>query len=359
MLIIVVTLILMVRIGGDLMEIREREIMLGNLEETDLKDGEYLKAPEFRGIEAWINSEPLTMDSLRGKVVLIDFWTYSCIHCIRTLPYLKAWHGKYSDNGLVLIGVHTPEFFFEEGYDNVKNAVEKYGLNYPVALDNDGVVWRSFSNRYWPTKYIIDGDGYIRFVHLGEGGYEEAEDVIRDLLVEGGHDLPQEDVADPSEAVDVPFWRIGTPEIYFGYAFVGNRNKLGNPEGFDPEGIVDYRRPKKVDGNLVYLHGRWLNRPDHMEYVGEEKDGRIILRYSARAVNIVAGSGSRGEIKISLDGEPLTERNEGRDAISGGESRAVIGDNGLYNIVFDEGYGEHTLELEVERGFKIYTFTFG
>ncbi len=358
LLIIVLSLILLVRIGESLMEIRERESLVEGFGEADLKEGKYPKAPEFRGIEAWINSDPLTLDSLKGKVVLVDFWTYSCINCIRTLPYLKSWHEKYSDNGLVIIGVHTPEFFFEEEHDNVKNAVEKYGLKYPIALDNDGVVWRSFSNRYWPTKYVLDADGYVRFMHIGEGAYDETEEVIVNLLEEAGHD-PHEEGTDPTGVIDVQFWKIGTPEIYFGYAFASNRKYLGNPEGFDPDGMVDYVLPEKFERNLVYLHGKWLNRPDHMEYVGEEGYGKIVLRYSAKAVNIVAGSGGNAAIKIRLDGKALSDTNKGGDVVLEDGSQVDIMDSRLYNIVFDEGYGDHTLELEVEKGFRIYTFTFG
>jgi thiol-disulfide isomerase/thioredoxin len=347
----------MVRIGENLMDIRERESISGGLGEMGSKVGKYPKAPEFRGMDAWINSEPLTLESLNGKVVLIDFWTYSCINCIRTMPYLKAWYEKYSDNGFVLIGVHTPEFFFEEKYDNVMKAVEEYGLEYPIILDTEGVIWRSFNNRYWPTKYIIDGEGFIRYVHIGEGGYDETEEVIRNLLVEAGYDLPGEEISDPSEAVEVQFWKIGTPEIYFGYAFVSNRNHLGNLEGFDPDGVVDYKLPEKYDRNLVYLHGEWLNRPDHMEYVGKSGEGRIILRYSARAVNIVAGSDDVARVRVLLDGVPLGEKSKGSDI--GDDGVTFIGESRLYNLVFDEDYGEHTLDLEVENGFKIYTFTFG
>ncbi len=148
--------------------------------------GDELLAPELRGTGAWINSEPFTLASRRGEVVLIDFWTFSCINCKRTLPYLKSWHEKYADSGLVILGVHSPEFNFEKDIANVQEAVEEHGLLYSIVQDNEFSTWRAFSNRYWPTKYLIDKDGYIRYVHIGEGRYEETEQWIRDLLEEPG-----------------------------------------------------------------------------------------------------------------------------------------------------------------------------
>ena len=150
------------------------------------RTGDELPAPELRGTGAWINSKPFTLASRRGEVVLVDFWTFSCINCKRTLPYLKSWHEKYADSGLVILGVHAPEFNFEKDIENVQEAVEEHGLLYPIVQDNQFSTWRAFKNRYWPTKYLIDKDGYIRFVHIGEGRYEETEQWIRDLLEEPG-----------------------------------------------------------------------------------------------------------------------------------------------------------------------------
>ena len=147
------------------------------------------EAPEFRGISNWINSEPLTMEDLRGKVVLIDFWTYTCYNCINTMPYLRDWHDKYADKGLVIVGVHSPEFDHEKPYDNVVDATVRHELEYPVAQDNDFKTWRSYNNRYWPAEYLIDKSGVVRYRHFGEGAYEETENVIRDLLKEAGADL--------------------------------------------------------------------------------------------------------------------------------------------------------------------------
>lgn len=360
-LIIALMLILAVRIGGIAMEIRQRE-GVASVGSAFTTQGEYPTAPEFSGLAGWINSGPLSMEELRGKVVLLDFWTYSCINCIRTLPYLKMWYEKYSDDGFVIIGVHTPEFFFEEKYDNVKAAVDKYGIKYPVALDNEATVWRAYNTRYWPTKYLVDAEGRIRYSHIGEGAYEDTEKVIVELLREAGVGSGEVEGASdssPEGAVDVQFFRIGTPEIYFGYAFAGGRNNLGNKEGFEPEGIVDYALPERPSRNLVYLGGKWLNKPDHMEYVGDKGSGKVVLRYSAKAVNVVAGATMPVEIKVRLDGMPLTEKNKGSDIRLGDGASSVVEESRLYNIVFAEDYGEHTVEIEVERGFRVYTFTFG
>src|SRR3989338_3704157 len=182
-----------------------------------------IRTPELPKGLIWLNSKPLTMAGLQGKVVLVDFWTYSCVNCIRTQSHLNEWHEKYADQGLVIIGVHTPEFEFEKEYENVKAAVEKYGLKYTVVQDNDYATWRAYKNRYWPHKYLIDIDGFIRYDHIGEGAYAETERVIQELLKEKmereGSVKPLEAVKGTIEAVDVDFVKVRTPEIYFGYGF--------------------------------------------------------------------------------------------------------------------------------------------
>ena len=209
---------------------------------TNQEKTKYPKAPDFAGISKWINSEPLKIEQLRGKVVLVDFWTYTCINCIRTLPYLKDWDRKYRDKGLVIIGIHTPEFEFEKKYENVLKAVNDYQLKYPVAQDNSYATWSVYQNRYWPHKYLVDIDGYIRYDHIGEGAYEETEEMIQTLLNERIERLNQKngveaDMSEPQEAVGVEFYNVGTPEIYFGYQF--SRGNFGNPEGLKPEETIE------------------------------------------------------------------------------------------------------------------------
>ncbi len=208
------------------------DLNIKNTEEAK-KKSEYPIAPDFVGIERWINSEPLTIEQLRGKVVLVDFWTYTCINCIRTLPYLKEWDKKYRDEGLVIIGVHTPEFKFEEKYENVLKAVNDYQLKYPVAQDNKYATWNSYQNRYWPHKYLIDADGYIRYDHIGEGAYEDTEKMIQSLLKERMQKLNQKsninlNIINPEKVTvtDVNLYKVRTPEIYFGYQF--SRGNFGN-----------------------------------------------------------------------------------------------------------------------------------
>lgn len=181
--------------------------------------------PEPQGIAFWVNSEPLTIASLRGKVALVDFWTYSCVNCIHTLPYLKDWHGKYASRGLVIVGVHTPEFEFEKDINNVRVAVQKYGITWPVALDNDYATWRAYANRYWPHKYLADGKGRLRYHHIGEGGYIETEQWIRKLLTESGYNVS--DIPLGSEENPTALAASITRELYAGSAwrfglYVGN-----------------------------------------------------------------------------------------------------------------------------------------
>jgi len=326
------------------------------------KLGKYELAPELVGTQRWINSDPLTLDALKGKVVLVDFWTYTCINCIRTFPYLKEWDAKYSDKGLVIIGVHTPEFDFEKKYENVLNSVNKYELGYPIVQDNDYATWRAFKNRYWPRKYLIDMDGFIRYDHIGEGSYEKTEKVIQVLLKERMERLSQEEeintsISKPEDAVDVSTFGVRTPEFFFGYQFF--RGNFGNPEGLSPNQVVEYSLPSSIKRNNVYLQGAWKNNQDNMELVSEE--GMIVLRYTARVVNIVAGSESGSTTYAFLDSEPLAAADRGSDVVlEQNNAVAQIQEPQLYNIVSAEDYGQHTVTINVKgKGFKIYTFTFG
>lgn len=321
----------------------------------------YQRAPDFAGINKWINSEPLKIEQLRGKVVLVDFWTYTCINCIRTLPYLKDWDKKYRDKGLVIVGVHTPEFEFEKKYENVLKAVNDYKLKYPVAQDNNYATWSMYQNRYWPHKFLIDIDGYIRYDHIGEGAYEETEKMIQTLLQERMDRLNQKNGIDvnmtrPSDTIEVIPQNIGTPEIYFGYQF--DRGNLGY-QGLKPNAAADFKLNPKPFKNFVYLDGKWKYNADNMELVGD--DGSIFLIYRAKDVNIVAGSDSNSTAVVFLDAEFLDDNNKGADAVmKDGRGIADISEFKLYNLVSGQDYGEHIIQIDViGRGFKIYTFTFG
>ena len=326
---------------------------------VQIDKSQFKVAPELAKISGYINTDPVTLADLKGKVVLVDFWTYSCINCIRTIPYLNAWHEKYADDGLVIVGVHTPEFEFEKDYNNVKAAVEKYEIEYPVAQDNDKGTWKEYENRYWPRKYLVDNEGYIRYDHIGEGSYAETEKVIQSLLSEraaytGANVTFDQSTSSPENAQSVNFGRIDTPELYFGYQFA--RAPLGNPESFKPDQTVTYTiaEDATIASNRIYLDGEWKNNADHMELRGES--GRIVLSYSAKAVNIVAGGS--GMLQISEDGSGLTGSSRGQDVSE--EGAVAVDGQKLYNLAMHEEYGRHQIVIDVSgKGFEIYTFTFG
>jgi thiol-disulfide isomerase/thioredoxin len=323
----------------------------------DDKNSKYQKAQEFAGIERWINSEPLKINELKGKVVLVDFWTYTCINCIRTLPYLKAWDEKYRDAGLVIVGVHTPEFNFEKKYENVLNSVNDYGIKFPVAMDNNYVTWQLYQNRYWPHKYLVDMDGYIRYDHIGEGNYEETEKMIQELLNERMERMKEKDKINYSITPADPaadFSKINTPEIYFGYEMT--RGNLGN---IKPQpGTSKYSFGGKVEKNYAYVSGEWKNNEDNLELVSDS--GEIILVYDAKRANIVAEA-TDSRINVMMDNIYLNEETKGFDVVFE-NNRSVVHVSGsdLYSIANASDYGEHYLSMRVNgKGFRIYTFTFG
>jgi len=331
----------------------------GTVTKVQIDKSKFKKATELARVSGYINTEPLTLADLKGKVVLVDFWTYSCINCIRTIPYLNAWHEKYADKGLVIVGVHTPEFEFEKDYHNVKAAVEKFGIQYPVAQDNERGTWSAYENRYCPRKYLVDNEGYIRYDHIGEGAYAETEKVIQSLLAERAASAGEivnidGSVSSPDSAQSVDFTKIRTPELYFGYDFA--RAQLGNAQGFDPGQVVDYVMPEGtlLPPNTIYRSGQWKNNPDHMELQAEA--GKIVLTYNAKSVNIVAGG--QGELHISEDGQQLTGDSRGTDVSDTG--RVDVDGQRLYNLAMHEDYGAHKIVINaIGKGFQIYTFTFG
>lgn len=325
------------------------------------------RAPELVGIEDWINSEPLTVAGLKGNVVLVDFWTYTCINCIRTFPHTTAWYEKYKDKGFVLLGVHSPEFNFEKKKENVAREIAKYNIRYPVALDNDHKTWNVFANRYWPAHYLIDAAGNIRYTHFGEGRYAETEKGIQQLLLEAGH-LSVDEAAEVREAgSEVEFGKIGTPEIYLGYLRINN---LGNKDvKVLPSSIYTFQPPKDIEQNRFYFVGEWKIEPEFAELVGDGglpdgAAGKLIIRYKANKINMVLDTkdGASVPLELKLDGVYLTEQNKGADVIlESGKSIAHINSSAFYNFV-DTGdeYDWHTLEIIINSpGLKAFTFTFG
>jgi thiol-disulfide isomerase/thioredoxin len=338
---------------------------------SQIDKSQFKKAPDFAKITGYINTEegrPINLKDLKGKVVLVDFWTYSCINCIRTLPYLVDWNEKYADKGLIIVGVHSPEFEFEKNIDNVKAAVQKYGIKYPVIQDNDKGTWDAYQNRYWPRKYLVDNEGYIRYDHIGEGGYAETEKVIRSLLAERAAQTgisainldTNTNTTTPKNVQTVDFTKLKTPELFFGYEFA--RAPLGNSEGFKPNQTVTYSVPQRSDlkPNTIYLIGDWKNNADNMEL--QSDTGRIALAYSAKSVNIVAGGKGEGggeELSISENGVALTNKS-GRGIDLSEQGKLVVDGQRLYNIVMHEGYDWRSLIIDVKgKGFQIYTLTFG
>lgn len=312
--------------------------------------------PDLVDIADYINTTPQELKSeMKDKVVLYDFWTYSCINCLRTLPYLKAWNEKYSDKGLLIIGVHSPEFEFEKDPNNVKMAAQKYGLTYPIVLDSDHATWNAFSNNYWPAEYITDDLGHIRHTHFGEGEYDQTEKVIQQLLDQRAIRLGLNMTSDQSlvNLKEHQFSGVQTPELYFGYDFMQERDYLGNQEGFQPEKTVSYSIPQGLQNDHFYLDGQWQNLKDGMKLVSD--NGKIVLPYSAKDVHVVA-SGTGDSIHVLLDGKVVTSDDAGQDLNNG---EAKISDHRLYNLISSKQAGSHTITIIAHPGFQIYTFTFG
>ena len=271
------------------------------------------QAPEVKGIKAWINSGPLTIEELRGKVVLVDFWTYSCVNCIRTFPYLREWNAKYADDGLVIIGVHSPEFEFEKDYSNVLRATQDNGITWPVAQDNDFETWQNYSNRFWPAKYLIDKEGVIRYTHFGEGAYDETEKQIRDLLIDAGTDLSDSSVESPSgQVVDQSFIQLPrtsvTRELYAGFVLAELGEYVRQKDFFKNTGsVVDLQSPEDHKSGVIYFDGSWVVWPEHTRH-GRDTTGYedvLSLVYSARSLNVVLSSDSSDPytVRVMLNGE--------------------------------------------------------
>jgi len=293
------------------------------------------RAPEFKGIKLWLNTpggKPVSLTELRGKVVLVDFWTYSCINCLRTLPHLKAWDRAYRKAGLTIVGVHSPEFAFERVPDNVRSAVRRLGVRYPVALDNDFATWRAYSNDYWPSKYLIDKSGRIRYEHYGEGQYRETENIIRRLLGEKVK-------ARAAAVVDQTPSDITTPETYLGYARIANFANRGAIE-FDTE--AGYRFPNGLLGpDQIAYAGKWTVEPSRT-IAG--RDARLRLNFQANDIFLVlAGS---GQVEALVDGRPA-------------RTISVSGAPRLYTIARYPKLTRGVLELRFDSGLEGYAFTFG
>jgi cytochrome c biogenesis protein CcdA/thiol-disulfide isomerase/thioredoxin len=316
--------------------------------------------PSFSGATSWLNSPALTPEALRGKVVLVDFWTYSCINCLRALPYVKSWYEKYKDHGLVVIGVHAPEFAFEKDPGNVRRAVSDLGIAYPVALDDNFAIWQGFNNQYWPAHYFIDAAGHIRAHHFGEGNYEESEQVIRQLLSQAGYaNLPPPGMGS-AQAVGVQAAadeaHDQSPETYIGYRRAQN---FRSPGGLVRDRLQTYAAPVSLELNQWALAGPWLVDPE--KAVLRRAPGRIVYRFYARDLHIVLGPGADGKpvrFRVQLDGA-APGSNHGADTDANGDG--LIKEQRLYQLIRQATpVGEHVFSIEfLDSDVQAYSFTFG
>ncbi|MGV1049258.1 MAG: cytochrome c biogenesis protein DipZ [Solirubrobacterales bacterium] len=314
----------------------------------------YGEAPEFTDTERWFNTpgdRPLTMAGLRGRVVLVDFWTYSCVNCIRTLPYLNAWNQRYAKDGLTIVGVHTPEFPFEREASNVEAAISREGIEYPVVQDNEQGTWNAYGNQYWPAEYFVDATGHVRYAHFGEGEYGEKEKVIRELLAEAGHRVGRGGSGAHGIAASAG---VTTPETYLG-PFRAER--FTNPElspGPHDFSAPALRAPARVPPDEFAFRGRWKIA---LESATAAAGAKLDLDFGARRVYLVLGSpGGARRVKVKLDGEPIPARDAGSDVHGGA---VTVGSQRLYNLVEMPRVEHHLLELEPEAGVVGYAFTFG
>jgi thiol-disulfide isomerase/thioredoxin len=314
--------------------------------------------PGFDGAAGWLNSEPLTPEDLRGKVVLVDFWTYTCINWLRTLGYVRAWHEKYREQGLVVVGVHTPEFPFERDADNVRWTAAYQRVEYPIALDPEYVVWRAFSNNYWPAVYIADAEGKIRHMHFGEGGYEECEMVIQMLLREADRDgVPDNLVSVADEGFEAQAdWRtLGSPETYLGYEQGQNFVSADVAEFDEPR---QFGIPERLERNHWALSGNWTLGPG--KSVANEADARLAFRFHARDVNLVMGPPASGPVayRVLVDGEPPGDAH-GLDVDEGGNG--TLDRPRLHQLIREpRSITDRTVEISfLASGAEAYCFTFG
>ncbi len=322
---------------------------------TDLKDEGPL--PLLDGAVSWLNSPPLSAEQLRGKVVLVDFWTYSCINCIRTIPQVKALYDRYAKDGLVVIGVHSPEFAFEKDVGNVRKAVGDFGIDYPVAVDNDWTIWRAFSNRYWPAHYLADAQGRIRYHHFGEGGEAPTEAAIRTLLAEAGRQpsMPMAHAEAGGTGLAADFAEVATRETYVGFGRAAN---FASPDGFVRGKPANYAVPLRLALGEWAYGGRWTVEPQrgHLEAPG----GGITMRFKARDLHLVLGSpdGAPRRFRVALDGK-APGADHGLDVDAAGNGRVT--DHRLYQLVRQKGGAdERTFTITfLDAGVEAYAFTFG
>lgn len=335
-----------------------QEIVLDANERTTAKNALYERAKEITTPDGFINTEPFELaDYIGNKVVLVEFWTYSCINCQRVIPYLNTWHTKYESDGLVIVGIHTPEFEFEKDYDNVVRAVEKYEVPWKVVLDNDYSTWRAYKNQYWPRKYLIDIDGYIVYDHIGEGAYNETEEKIvellnerRAVLGEGGVVAVKDGTPDNVQQVD--FQKVKTPETYLGSLRIQRLANLTDSQCLNGTCVYSFAT-KPLDG--YELDGEWTITPEFSQNTGAAS---LRIPFTASKVNLVAGSDTPVRARILIDGSVVDSAQAGAAVVNG---EVTFTDTDLYNLIDLNGaYETHILEIQfLDAGVEAFAFTFG
>jgi cytochrome c biogenesis protein CcdA/thiol-disulfide isomerase/thioredoxin len=345
---------------NEMMAANNQMMMSGNPHKTSVSEAMPGPALEqIAGATAWINSPELTPDALRGKVVLVDFWTYSCINCLRTLPYVKAWNAKYKDDGLVIVGVHTPEFPFEKDEANVRKAVKELGITYPVAMDNDYRIWRNFHNEYWPADYLIDATGHVRFHHFGEGGYDEAEQQIRSLLAEANHKpltVAETSIVGTGTEAAPDSAAVQSPETYVGYARAQN---FASPGGLNQDDPQVYHVPTTLTLNQWAFDGNWQDAGQIATSLAT--GSAIAFRFHARDLHLVLGPAKGGKpvrFRVTLDGKaPGTDHGMDTDA----DGYGTVTEDRLYQLIRQHGnIQDRTFRIEfLTPGVQAYSFTFG
>jgi thiol-disulfide isomerase/thioredoxin len=322
---------------------------------------DYGTAPLYSlsGATGWLNTKPLSEKDLKGKVILIDFWTYSCINCLRALPYMNAWAKKYKDSGLVVLGVHSPEFQFEQDLPNVQRAVKKFDITYPVALDSNYAIWNAFHNQYWPAHYFIDAKGHVRHAHFGEGDYAQSERWIQQLLAErNAKPMSESTVSVDGQGIEAAadMAEVHSPETYIGYA---RAEHFASPDGIKRDSDHLYTEPKNLQLNEWGFAGKWTD--GEQAAVLKSPGGKIIFRFHARDLHLVLGPASDGKpvrFRVTIDGQAPGE-NHGVDTDPQGNGTVTA--YRLYQLVRQKNAVEdHTFEIEfLDPGVQAFSFTFG
>jgi thiol-disulfide isomerase/thioredoxin len=343
-----------------------QETMLAETSTTNPATGDSANlAKDFVGVTQWLNSPPLTLEELKGKVVLVEFWTYTCINCLRTLPYLRDWNEKYASRGLVIVGVHSPEFQFEHDVDNVREAMIREQVTWPVAMDNDFATWRAYSNRYWPHKFLIDKDGEVRYHHIGEGAYQETELHIRGYLEEAGYDVSDIPVGgvviagEPEQGT-----KQATREIYAGSGW-GRGDYLGNQEKITGGQVATFSDPGKHEGGKFYLQGTWSIDSESVTHsrATEGFEDYIVIKYQAASVNVVVRPSGVDPFRViaTIDGKPIPAADRGDDIMADSQGTTFLQIDGprMYNVV--RSMSSKSGELKLHAGspdFSLYTYAF-